>query len=139
MVKSICYLVWHSTHYTMYDFHDSTDTSKFWREKWAINKTFFVFHPILMKLGEIVVHMYLMDNYNFTKFDQNRMKNKKDLLIAHFSVKNFKVSVELWKSYIVRSVHTTPIMFWMRYFDIIWSSVQCWIKVEVQMTLKLIN
>ena len=52
-----------------------------------------------MKLGEIVVHM---DNYKiFTKFQQNQMK-KKVLLIAHFSVQNFKVSIELWKSYIVR-------------------------------------
>ena len=53
-----------------------------------------------MKLGQIVVHM---DNYNFTKFHQNQMKNEKVLLIAHFSVQNFKVSVELWKSYIVAS------------------------------------
>ena len=51
-----------------------------------------------MKLGEIVVHM---DNYNFNKFYQNQMKNKKVLLIAHFSVQNFKASVELWKLYIV--------------------------------------
>ena len=63
---------------------------------------FFVFHPILMKLGEIVEHM---DNYNFTKFHQNQMKNKKVLLIlACFSVQNFKVSVELWKLYIVRTM-----------------------------------
>ena len=46
-----------------------------------------------MKLDEIVVHM---DNYNFTKLHQNRMKNKKVLLIAHFSVQNFKVSVVQW-------------------------------------------
>ena len=85
----------------MYDFHNSTDTLKFWTEKQAINKTFFIFHPILMKLGEIVVHM---DYYNFTKFQQNQMKNKKVLLIARFSVQNFKVSVESWKSYIVRYV-----------------------------------
>ena len=83
----------------MYDFHNSTDTLKFWTEKQAINKTFFVFHPILMQLGETVVHM---GNYNFTKFHQNQMKNKKVLLIARFSVQNFKVSVELWKSYIVQ-------------------------------------
>ena len=51
-----------------------------------------------MKLGEIVVHM---DNYNFTKFYQNQMKNNKVLLIGHFSVQNFKVSVESWNSYIV--------------------------------------
>ena len=51
-----------------------------------------------MKHGEIVVHM---DDYNFTKFHQNQMKNKKVLLIAHFSVQNFKVSVESLKSYIV--------------------------------------
>ena len=56
-----------------------------------MNKTFFVFHPILMKLGEIVVHM---DNYNFTKFPQNHVKNKKVLLKARFYVQNFKVSVE---------------------------------------------
>ena len=31
------------------------------------------------------------------------MKNKKVLLIVRFSVQNFKVSVELWKSYIVHS------------------------------------
>ena len=82
----------------MYDFHDSTDTLKFWTEKVAINKTFFVFHSILMKPGEVVViHVY----YNFTKFHQNQMKNKKVLLIACFSVQNFKVSVELWILYIV--------------------------------------
>ena len=84
----------------MYDFHNSTDTLKFWTEKWAINKTF-VFRPILMKLGGIVE--CIIGNYNFTKFHQNEMKNKKVLFIAHFSVQNFKVSVELWKSYIVGS------------------------------------
>ena len=93
---------------TMYDFHDSTDTLKFWTEKRPINKTFFVFHPILIKLGEVVViHVY----YNFTKFHQNRMKTKKVLLIAHFSVQNFKVSVELWKSYIVPLYNTTLIKY----------------------------
>ena len=55
------------------NFYDSTDNLKFRTEKWAINKTFFVFHMILMKLGEVVViHVY----YNFTKFHQNQMKNK---------------------------------------------------------------
>ena len=49
-------------------------------------------HPILMKLGEIVVHT---GNYNFTKFHLNWIKNKKVLLIARFSFQNFKVSVEL--------------------------------------------
>ena len=45
-----------------------------------------------MKLGEFVVHM---DNYNFTKFYQNQMKNKKVFIIlVHFSVQNFKVSVK---------------------------------------------
>ena len=55
-----------------------------------------------MKLGEIVVHI---GNYNFTKFHQNQMKNKKVLVIARFSVQNFKVSVELWKLYIVIMGH----------------------------------
>ena len=53
-----------------------------------------------MKLGEIVVHMA---NNNFTKFHQNQMKNKKVLLIARFSVQNFKVSVEY-----VKIVHSGP-------------------------------
>ena len=56
-----------------------------------------------MKLGEILVYMGVT-NYNFTKFHQNQMKNKKVLLIACFSVQNFKVSVESWKSYIVPTV-----------------------------------
>ena len=77
---------------TMYDFHNFTDILKFLTEKRAINKTFFVFHLILMKLGEVVdTHVY----YNFIKFQQNWMKNKKVLLIARFTVQNFKVSVEL--------------------------------------------
>ena len=59
--------------------------------KRAFEKNFFVFHPILMKLGEIVVHI---DKYNFTKFHQNQIENKKVLLIARFSVQKFKVSVE---------------------------------------------
>ena len=45
----------------------------------------------MMKLGEIVVQI---GNYNFAKFHPNQMKNKKVLLIARFSVQNFKVSVE---------------------------------------------
>ena len=57
-----------------------------------------------MKLSEIVVYM---DNYNFTKFHLNQMKNKKVFLIARFSVQNFKVSVELGKSYIVRTRKVT--------------------------------
>ena len=48
----------------------------------------FVFHLILMKLGEVVVPIVY---YNFTKSHQNQMKNKKVLLIARFSVQNFKV------------------------------------------------
>ena len=54
---------------------------KFGTEKQAINKTFFVFHLILMNLGEVVTcstHGY----YNFTKFHQNQMKNKKVFIIG---------------------------------------------------------
>ena len=58
-----------------------------------------------MNLGEVVV---TYEYYNFTKLHQIRMK-KKVLLIAHFSVHNFKVSVELWKSYIVQSPKATPV------------------------------
>ena len=61
----------------MYDFHNSTDTLKFRTEKWAIKKTFFVFHLILTELGEVVVtHVY----YSSTKLHQNRMKNKKSVI-----------------------------------------------------------
>ena len=82
----------------MYDFHDSTDTLKFWTEKRATNKTFLFFIWFCSNFGDVVViHVY----YNFTKFHQNRMKNKKVLLIARFSVQNFKVSVESCKLYIV--------------------------------------
>ena len=54
-----------------------------------------------MKLGHVVVPIVY---YNFTKFHQNWMKNKKVLLIACFSVQNFKVSVKSWKLYIVQSM-----------------------------------
>ena len=52
-----------------------------------------------MKLGEVVV-IFVYNNFTkvSSKLDE---KQKKVLLIAHFSVQNFKVSVELWKSYIV--------------------------------------
>ena len=53
-----CEIVQYREVCTMYDFHDSTDTLKFGTEKRAINKTFFVFHLILMELGEVVVPMY---------------------------------------------------------------------------------
>jgi len=44
------------------------------QKKQAINKKKIVFHLILMKLDEVVViHVY----YNFPKFHQNRMQNKK--------------------------------------------------------------
>ena len=39
------------------------------KQKWPINKTFFIFHPILMKPSELV----------FTKFQQNWIKHKKVL------------------------------------------------------------
>ena len=42
--------------------------------KCAINKTLFVFHPILMKLAEVVVHMG-------TTTSPSQMKNKKVLII----------------------------------------------------------
>ena len=66
-----------------------------------------------MKLGEIVV---LTGNYNFTKFHQNQMKNKKVLSIARFSDQNLKVLVELWKSYIVHSLWS-----WVMFIDLVWS------------------
>ena len=61
-----------------------------------------------MKLDAVVViHVY----YNFTKFHPNQMKNKKVLSIAHFSVQNFTVSVELWKLYIVGQQTTRATTF----------------------------
>ena len=42
------------------------------------NQNFFVFHPILMKLGEVVVHMGTTTKPSFY---QNQMKNKKVLII----------------------------------------------------------
>ena len=44
------------------------------QKKGLLIKLFFVFHLILMNLGEVVViHVY----YNFTNFHQTQMKNKK--------------------------------------------------------------
>ena len=56
---------------TMYDFHDSTDTLKFWTEKIAINKTILFFIWFWWNL----VKLLHIGNYNFTKFHQNQMKN----------------------------------------------------------------
>ena len=42
----------------------------------------FFIHLIFMKLGEVVVHIAgTHGNYNYTKFHQNQMKNKKVLII----------------------------------------------------------
>ena len=68
----------------MYDFNDSTDTLKFWTEKWAINKTFLFF-----------IH------HNYTKFHQNQMKNKKSFINSPFFCSEFQ-SV----SRIVKIVHS---------------------------------
>ena len=46
--------------------------------KWSIVKTFFVFHPILMKLGEVVVHMGTTTLPSFIKIGR---KTKKVLII----------------------------------------------------------
>ena len=48
-------------------------------------------------------------------FIEIRWKTKV-LLIAHFSVQNFKVSVESWKSYIVTSTGTHHITYVLHYF-----------------------
>ena len=60
---------------TMYDFQASTDTLKFWAEKRAINKTFFVFHPILIKLGEVgSTHFVLQFHQVSSKSDEEQKK-----------------------------------------------------------------
>ena len=62
----------------------------------------FCSYPILMKLGKVIVtrHRYYTISPSFVKIGW-----KKGLHInSLFSIQNFKVSVELWKSYIVRSV-----------------------------------
>ena len=87
----------------MYDFHDSTDTLKFWTEKRAINRTFF-FHPILMKLGEIVLHN---EYYNFTKFHQNQMKNKRGFFNSPFFCSEFQSVSSVVK--IIHSAGGVPI------------------------------
>ena len=40
-----------------------------------------------MKLGEIVAHI---DNYNFTKFHQNQMKNTKSFINSQFFCSEFQ-------------------------------------------------
>ena len=41
------------TECTMYNFHDSTDTLKFWTEKWSTNKTFLFFIWFLWNLVKL--------------------------------------------------------------------------------------
>ncbi len=48
-----------------------------------------------MKLGEIVVHM---DNYIFTKFHQNQMKNKKKVLLKSYDLP-FAIKMLLGNTY----------------------------------------
>ena len=64
---------------------------------------FFVFHRILMKLGEVVVHMgtTLLQHHQVSSKSDEKQKT---FILVRFSVQNFKVSVELWKSYIVQMV-----------------------------------
>ena len=42
--------------------------------KWAINTYFFVFHPILMKFGEVVVHMGTTTSLSFIKIGLVKIK-----------------------------------------------------------------
>ena len=39
---------------------------------WAISKTFFAFHPILMKLGEVVVHQSTTTYQVSSKLDEKQ-------------------------------------------------------------------
>ena len=52
--------------------------------KKPINKNFFVFHPILMKLTEVVVVLHCYTWAVLHKFHQNGMKNKKVLLLIAY-------------------------------------------------------
>ena len=74
-----------------------------------------------MKLGEIVV---LMGNYNFNKFHQSQMKNKKVLLIAYLMdvssikvlLRSFQRQVNLALSFEPRnSVHIALLIYTMYY------------------------
>ena len=86
----------------MYDFHNSTATLKFWTENGLLIKLFCFSSDFDETRWNCITHgQSSKGNYNFTKFHQNQVKNKKVLIIAPFSVRNFKVSVESWKSYIV--------------------------------------
>ena len=73
----------------MYDFHDPTDTYSEQKNR------------LLIKLSCFSSDLVHMGDYNFTKYHQIQIKNIKVLIIARFSVQNFKVSVESLKSYIV--------------------------------------
>ena len=83
----------------MYYFHNSTDTLKFWTEKRAIIKLFCFSSDFDETWWSCSTHFVLQFHQISSKLDEKQ----KVLLIARFSVQNFKVSVELWKSYIVGS------------------------------------
>ena len=63
---------WSSPHRTLYDFHNSTDTLKFWTEKRAINKTFLLF--ILFWYNLVKLYLKTTTSPSFIKI---RWKTKK--------------------------------------------------------------
>ena len=56
----------------MYDFHDYTDTLKFWTEKWAINKTFLFLSDFDETWQNCSTHGYLQLHQLSSKSDEKQ-------------------------------------------------------------------
>ena len=56
------------------------------KQKLPINKTFFIFHPILMKPSELVVSICVQLHQVSTKLDQTQKSFMKGLYICFYSV-----------------------------------------------------
>ena len=104
----------------MYDFHKATDTLKFWTEKRAVNKTFFVCFSSYSDetWWNCSTHGYLQLHQVSSKSDEKQNK-KKVLLIAYFSVQNFKVSVESVEKW-VEGKSNKAFLYFLPNFGHIW-------------------
>ena len=99
-----------------YDFHNSTDILKFWTEKHAIND-FFVFHLILIKLGEVVLKFHQLSS----KSDEKQKSFINGMFfcsefqsvsrIVKFAHRAISKSISWWKFWIIRNFLGT---FWER-------------------------
>ena len=75
-----------------------------------------VFHPFLIKLGDIVVPVH-KSSTNVNKFNQNRKKNKKVLSISCLMVESFNSDKKF--QFIYYAINFTKLHF-LKYFTLVY-------------------